>query len=181
MFPLLFALQANPLFAWAVEEMSAGTRTSAVSIEKVFTANAKPTGAASIAFGAVHPAGRPRSSLFKMWTAARISTECATRIGPNSIARSHSGCVLDERLPDPSELLYHRLQQQSARESCTKYRFSTTIRRILYIVFDAHRSQWRNNIGAAINGLRSAVYNTANFRRLPNSYKKKVSACRLHL
>lgn len=175
MFSLLFAIQTNSLFAWATKTMFAGPCAAAISIEKIPTTNSKSIGATTYASRAIHSTSWTGSSFFKMRTFADIFIECATRIGSHSIPRSHIRCVLNEWLSNPSELLYNRLYEQSAGKISTKHRFGATICWILYIVFDAHRSEWGNHIGSTSYGLRSTVSHKDISGRLPNSHKKKVS------
>lgn len=145
MFSLLLAIQTNPLFEWATEAVTRA-RVATISIEEIFTAHSKSVGTETIASGALRATGWSGSSIFQMWIAANIFIKCTTRIGPHSIAWSNIGCLLNEWISNPSQLLYDRQHQQSSRKSRTKYRFSTTICWIFHVVSDAHRTKWRNNV-----------------------------------
>lgn len=117
MFPLLLALQTNPLFARAIEKVLSGCGVAAVSIKEIPTADAESTGATAIAFGAVHPAGGPGSGAVEMRIIADILVECATRIGPNPVTRNHLRRLLNEWLPNPGIVLHNRLYEQGAGKS----------------------------------------------------------------
>lgn len=63
---MLLALQANPLFARAIEKILFGTGFATVSIKKILTINTKSIGATAITFGAVHSIGGTGSSAIEM-------------------------------------------------------------------------------------------------------------------
>lgn len=141
MFPLLLTIQANPLSTWATKKVLSRPCTATISIEKISTTHSKSNRATAFASRTLHPTGWTGPRVFQIRTITNIFIECTTRVGPRSIAWSNCWRLLNEWLSDSSQLLYHRLYEQSSGESRSEYWFSTSVRWIFYIIFDAHRTK----------------------------------------
>lgn len=86
LFPLLFALQANTLFARATEAFDARPRFAEIPIEKTVTVNQQSAGAASHQSRTISAAGRPRCNFPQIGITAHIFAQRPAGVIVHTIA-----------------------------------------------------------------------------------------------